>query len=480
MEYKGIYDDGWLAQTADLVVDGGGAGDLVLRAHVLPCHPQHLEIRVNGEVVASRDVCEGALSLRLPVPASRSDRHVELKWAGTARLNDDDPREAAALLQSLQVTTQQPPTALRIPGGLSHPGAWHSGIYADGWVGQDARLVLAGGGDATLVVRGSVPERLPSQHLTLTVGGETVVDADAASGAFEFRAPIRASASERMVEMRWRAVDRVSSADSRSAAALLTFVGHTVGSAPRAIAHFPDDLANPNLVQTGIYPDGWTERRAVIDLAGGDAAELVIRADVPPALRPQHVEVQVGTDVLAMEEAAADEIDVRIRVPTTQGDRSIELRWAQDGPVSESDPRLAAARLTFIGLASGTLPNAIARFPSDLLNPNLVHSGIYADGWLAQESSALLVGGARAQLKLLAHVPTHLSQQALDVLVDGAIVASVKRAAGVVDMRVDLVQSDAARLIVLRWARAEPLSAADPRRAAARLDLIAVTRQRGP
>ena len=299
MHYDGIYDDGWVMQKAHVVVQGGGAADLVLRALVLPCDHQHLEVRVDGNLVASRAVVAGPLDLRLPVAGSPSERRVELLWAETTSLSDNDPREAAALLQFLDVTTQEAPAALRIPGGLSHPGAQHVGIHADGWADQEARVLLAGGPEATLVVRGSVPDDLPDQHLVVAVDGETVVDAEAASGHFDFRAPLGSSDAERLVELRWAAVGAVSPTDARRAAALLTFVGVSSGSPPRALAHFPADLADPNVVQSGIHPDGWVERRVAVELAGGDAAELVVRAEIPPGLLPQRLEVSVGDSLVA-------------------------------------------------------------------------------------------------------------------------------------------------------------------------------------
>jgi hypothetical protein len=474
MHVDGIYDDGWVTQSARVIVPGGDAADLVLRAVVLPCHDQHLEVRVDGDVVASQAVAAGPLDLRVPVAASPAERHVELRWAETTALNESDSREAAALLQFLNVTTQRAPAALRIPGGLSHPGAQYTGLRADGWAEQEARILLAGGPDAILVVRGQVPDDLQGQHLVVEVDGEKVVDEDAAPGPFEFRAPVRSSAAERLVELRWTSTGAVSSSDARHAAALLTFVGVTSGPPPRAIARFPDDLADPNLVQTGIHPDGWIGRQAALELAGGDAAQLVIRADIPPDLLPQHVEVSVDGSPAGSGQASDEMLDVRVALPATAGHRRIELRWERDRPVSDSDRRRAAARLRFIGLASGTAPNALGRFPADLLDPNLVHSGIYADGWLARESRAEMAGGPAARLIVRALVPGHMREQSLDVLVGGVWVAS-KTGVGMIDVRVDVPASDAVRPIELKWARTAPVAADDPRPAAALLDLLALT-----
>jgi hypothetical protein len=398
-----------------------------------------------------------------------------LLWAETSALNDDDPREAAALLQFLNVTTQRAPAALRIPGGLSHPAAQHTGIHADGWAEPEARILLAAGPAGALLVRGVVPDDLRDQRLVVAVDGETLIDTAAAPGPFDFRAELRSSESERLVELRWAVAGAVSPRDARRAAALLTFVGVTSQSPPRAIAHFPADLADPSIVQSGIHPDGWVARRAAIDLAGGDAAELVIRAEIPAEALPQRLEVSVGDALVGTVEASAAALDVRLALPATEDDRRVELSWHAACPVSDSDPRLAAARLRFVGLASGAPPNALGRFPADLLDPNLVHSGIYADGWLERESQAVLAGGPAARLVLRARVPPHIRAQAVDVLVDGEWVASETAVGDSVELWIDVPPSDAARPIELRWATAAPVADDDPRLAAALLDLLALT-----
>jgi hypothetical protein len=102
LEYSGIYEDGWIAEHAYAVLASGPARDLVVRAEVLPLHgQQHLDVLVNGERVASRDVRAGSLGLRVHLPASPIRRRIELRWAGAAQLQPPDRRPASALLTFL-------------------------------------------------------------------------------------------------------------------------------------------------------------------------------------------------------------------------------------------------------------------------------------------------------------------------------------------------------------------------------------------
>jgi hypothetical protein len=101
LEYSGIYEDGWIGEASYAVLAGGSATDLVLRAAVPQGAGKHLEVLVNGHVLASRAVVPGPVDLRVRLPASRAPRRVELRFAATIRLQGADGRTAAALLSFL-------------------------------------------------------------------------------------------------------------------------------------------------------------------------------------------------------------------------------------------------------------------------------------------------------------------------------------------------------------------------------------------
>jgi CHRD domain len=116
LEYSGIFADGWLEQNARVVLSGGPASDLTVRAEALPPEPggrQRLRVLVDGRVVASRSVGSGLVDIRVPVAAAESDRQVELRWATTTAISARDPRRAAALLKflgfSAEPTSSAPP-----------------------------------------------------------------------------------------------------------------------------------------------------------------------------------------------------------------------------------------------------------------------------------------------------------------------------------------------------------------------------------
>jgi hypothetical protein len=107
LEYSGIYEDGWAAEDSYAVLAGGGAADLLVRAEVPPAPGgQRLRLLVNGQQVAARAIAPGHLELRVSLPASRSPRRVELRWAAAPRLPAPDGRPAAALIKFLGIVSR--------------------------------------------------------------------------------------------------------------------------------------------------------------------------------------------------------------------------------------------------------------------------------------------------------------------------------------------------------------------------------------
>ena len=470
MDYSGIYKDGWVQKTAGVVLAGGRAANLIIRADVLFRPGQRLEVLVNGTPVAAEDVRPGPLDLRIPVPESSGPRNVELHWAGTTTLGENDPREAAALLRFLDVTPHRPaPLALRLPSALTDPNLDYEGIYKDGWVQKHAWVTLAEGPAAQLVVRAEVPSRT-GQALALTVDGREVASESVQPGSLDLQVSLPASESERRIGLRWAADGPVGRKDTRRAAALLQFIGIPVGGAPTAVSAFPEDLTDPRLQHGGFDADGWIEKKAYVVLAGGPEAVLVIRGD-SPAEAGQRSDVIVDGLTLASEDVPPGRLHFRIPLAASTSERRIELRWAVEGPVGPNDSRRAAAHIDFVGITAGQAPAALHRLPDDLTRLNVEYSGIYDDGWLEQNAWVMLAEGAVSDLVLTAQVLPQKGQH-LDVVVDGSTVASHEAASSVLELRIPIPASVSNRRIELRWAGTAPISALDPRQAAARLTFL--------
>lgn len=472
MKYSGVYEDGWIARSSHVALAPGPAGNLVLQAEVLPHPGQRLEVVVDGKVVASETVAAGELAMQIPVPQSRTPRDVELHWAESGPLSDADPREAAALLKSLEITPPRTPSSIRLPGTLGSLGRDYSGIYRDGWVEKEAHIVLSGGSASRLVLRAHIFLQ-QRQHLEIVLDGERLFSEDVELGALNLRLSIPASDSNRQIDLRWGETAEVGPGDPREAAALIRFIGVAEPSAPKPQRRIPEDLDDPILEASGIYDDGWVEQSMYIVLAGGEAGVLVIRADVP-AVPDQNLTVLLNGGTLSAQAVAPGPLELRLPVPATDSDRRVELLWARTVlPVGTNDAREAAALLRFVGLTTGDAP-AVVQLPSALTNPDFERTGIYEDGWAQQRSTVVLAGGPAAQLTIRAHALATKVGQRLDVSVDGSVVESLTVVPGEVDVQISVPASGAPRTIELAWAATNEVSPDDPRQAAALLRMLAL------
>ncbi len=138
-----------------------------------------------------------------------------------------DPRYLTSYVRDVSIVTDSQYEKLTPPGEITHfpedlldPHLEYSGLYEDGWMGEDAFVVLRGGPASTLVVRADVPSR-PGQRLELSVDGRTIYSRAVAPGQLSVRTNVPAAARRRRIEFHWAGEVEVSTADHRQAAARL-------------------------------------------------------------------------------------------------------------------------------------------------------------------------------------------------------------------------------------------------------------------
>jgi hypothetical protein len=124
--------------------------------------------------------------------------------------------------------------------------------------------------------------------------------------------------------------------------------------APRAIRSVPGGLANLGLEYSGIYEDGWIARESYAQLSAGGPDRLVIHALIPTGTPGQHLRLFVNGLLLQSRSVRPGELDLNLPLPASSGRRKIELRWTRLIRLPVPDGRSVAARLTFLGLSSGS------------------------------------------------------------------------------------------------------------------------------
>jgi hypothetical protein len=141
------------------------------------------------------------------------------------------------------------------------------------------------------------------------------------------------------------------------------------------------------------------------------------------------------------------------------------------------DPRFLTSYVRDISVMSDAeyrrrrAPSSLSRFPGDLANPNLEYSGIYEDGWVAEDSYVNLASGRTSRLVVRADA-LQIPHQHLAVFVDGRRIASRAVEAGPLELRVAVPGSASRRHVELRWSRTVPLGPLDHRPAAAHLQFV--------
>jgi hypothetical protein len=206
-----------MERTALLKLRPGPTGVLDLRFEVVVPH-QRLELIVDGRAVRVGQVATGPVRLSVPIGSSRTARHVELRWAATAPIAPNDPRVAAALLESARVGSLRATDSVTL-SSIQKGTTPSIGIFGDGWMQRDVRVLLHGGAAGVLSLRAL--DAVQGQRLAVVVNGRPVKTTGVRPGELRLRIGIPASRAARLVELHWSRSARIGPNDPRTAAALL-------------------------------------------------------------------------------------------------------------------------------------------------------------------------------------------------------------------------------------------------------------------
>jgi hypothetical protein len=224
-------------------------------------------------------------------------------------------------------------------------------------------------------------------------------------------------------------------------------------------------------VRSGVHTDGWVGRQVSFDFAPGPAAKLVVRA-LPVRCDGQRLDVLLDGERVVSRAVDCELVDLRLPVPASERSRRVDLQWAKVAPISNDDPRLAAARLDRLDLVPLRAPIAL-RVPNHLGIPGVEHDGIAADGWVGAEAYVVLGGGPEAALAIQAEV-AQCTRQHLTVTVNGDEVYAAPVAPGPLYLRLPVAAAEGERRVELRWAATAPLPGPDGREVSALLGFIGV------
>lgn len=121
-------------------------------------------------------------------------------------------------------------------------------------------------------------------------------------------------------------------------------------------------------------------------------------------------------------------------------------------------------------------PLAVSSFPTALGNPDLEYSGVYEDGWVADDSYFVLAGGKAATFELKASVPAGAAHH-LEILLNGRRLSELNVSAGPLSVSLPVGASSGTRRVELRFDGSIRLPAPDYRPTSALLSYVGFVRR---
>ena len=144
---------------------------------------------------------------------------------------DPDPRVLTSYVRDISLLTpreydaRRPPLMVRtFPAALANRDLEYSGIFEDGWVGEDSYLVLGGGRATRFRLRADMPVE-GGNRLEVAIDGRPIVSRTVPRGQVDVAVPVPSSAGPRRVTLRWSRTEQLTGGDHRRVAARLEGVG---------------------------------------------------------------------------------------------------------------------------------------------------------------------------------------------------------------------------------------------------------------
>jgi hypothetical protein len=255
----------------------------------------------------------------------------------------------------------RPPSKIdNFPSDLAAAGLEFSGIYEDGWIGDQGFVTLYAESAGVAVMRGAFPADigLDGVEVTMTVGSAPPVRKRIKPGPFMIAAPVAAGRSR--ISFRFSDIGRLPSGDGRPAIARLTSVAivadrdHSTtpselfDQAPLSGASLPKILEPVAEAASGVYADGWIGSAADIVVNLKSVGKVTLHGMVPGGvgLEGQEIVVDGGVDTPIRRQLMPGEF--AIDVPVKAGRSKISLQFTKAVVLPQGDDRNVAALLRSI------------------------------------------------------------------------------------------------------------------------------------
>jgi hypothetical protein len=264
----------------------------------------------------------------------------------------------------------KPPARIdKFPSDLAAPGLEFSGIYEDGWMGDQGFVTLYAQSAGIAVVRGTFPAGigLDSVEVALTVGSAPPVVKKIKPGRFVIAAPVAAGRSR--IGFRFSDIGRLPPGDGRPAVARLTSVAidtdrdHSVAQselsddAPSSGGDLPKVLEPLAEEVSGVFSDGWIGSTGTIVVNLQSPTKVTLRGMVPGGIGLEGQEIVISGDAITPIRRELAPGEFGIETPVREGRSKISLTFSKTAVLPHGDGRNVAALLRSFRIDSEKPPS---------------------------------------------------------------------------------------------------------------------------
>jgi hypothetical protein len=245
-----------------------------------------------------------------------------------------------------------PSRLAKFPSDLANRDLEFSGIYEDGWLGNEGFVVLSSEKPGKVVFRGLFPLGLglDSVDLALTVKGGAPIRKRLEPGLFELEVPVGSGRSR--IGFQFSAIGRLPAGDDRPAVSLLSSVSIEPGDAnspeqPKSV-NLPKVIEGVGVEAGGVFLDGWLGQKGFVVVNSTQAGKAVLRGMVPGSIGLDNQDIQIANeagDTVRMKLKAGP---FEIEVPVKAGRSRISIDFSQAANLPNGDGRNVAALLQSI------------------------------------------------------------------------------------------------------------------------------------
>jgi hypothetical protein len=323
------------------------------------------------QTIAGREYV--AIDMGADGQAFRERRTGLMRWFGASIPLDNRKitgfvRDISAISDEQYENLQPPVNIARFPQDLASKDLEYSGIYEDGWVGENSFVRLRQpAGSGQLMVRAEVPllAGVPANLCVLADGNPAGCTA-LKTGRNELRAVLSQHTGRTRIDLRFDSATALPGRDGRMVSAHLAFVGFGETVEDREIAHFPltiEDHWYP-FEQFGGLSFRWVANDARFSIAvpHGQTGELAIDVEPGPGMggKPVVLTLTLPDGRTQMLRAISGRETIRLPLSLASGSNHFALHCAGGGLATPGDPR----KLNFRVFGLNWTPRANSRFSS--------------------------------------------------------------------------------------------------------------------